>query len=381
MKISKIGLSFIGIFCVISSSSGRDEGRRELMSKQEVTEKYDKNGDGELDYREKMSFLRRLNEDERNPHRRRFKEQINKGVREVQREQQNNKREEDIRARINEAGKKLRRLVESGEISEEQARKRMQELRQRINESIKLHSDRHYEGHEHGDRHHDEHEHRDRKHDEHEHRDRHHESHEHRDRHYDEHEHRDRQHDEHEHRDRHHESHEHRDRHYDDFASEIKRHFTKIEVKLLIEIYSEISKLIHQLELDFINMEVDYETAEKEAEKKEILRLRKRTRLLWDRLKNKRRQTRDKILDICHKNEEHDEMSHEDKKFQEHIEGLIQERRSANARLEELFVALKQLDETDDESADAEREQIEIRIHRLESHLEKLTKELESIDK
>jgi len=128
-------------------------------------------------------------------------------------------------------------------------------------------------------------------------------------------------------------------------------------------------------------MGVDYETAEKELEKKEILRLRKRTRLLWDRLKTKRHQTRDKILDICHKNEEHDEMSHEDEKFKEHIEGLIQERRSANARLEELYVSLKQLDETDDESADAEREQIEIRINRLESHLDKLTKELESIDK
>ena len=95
MKISKIGLSFIGIFCVISSSSGRDEGRRELMSKQEVTEKYDKNGDGELDYREKMSFLRSLNEEERNLYRRKFNEQINKGVREVQREHQNNKREEE----------------------------------------------------------------------------------------------------------------------------------------------------------------------------------------------------------------------------------------------------------------------------------------------
>jgi len=321
MKISKIGLSFIGIFCVISSSSGRDEGRRELMSKQEVTEKYDKNGDGELDYREKMSFLRSLNEEERNLYRRKFNEQINKGVREVQREHQNNKREEDIRARINEAGKKLRRLVESGEITEEQARKRMQELRQRINESIKLHRDRHHDGHEQ------------------------------------------------------------RDRHHDDFASEIKSHFKKIEVKLLIGKYSEISKLIHQLELDLINMGVDYETAEKELEKKEILRLRKRTRLLWDRLKTKRHQTRDKILDICHKNEEHDEMSHEDEKFKEHIEGLIQERRSANARLEELYVSLKQLDETDDESADAEREQIEIRINRLESHLDKLTKELESIDK
>ena len=381
MKISKIGLSFIGIFCVISSSSGRDEGKRELMSKQEVTEKYDKNGDGELDYREKMSFLRSLNEEERNLYRRKFNEQINKGVREVQREHQNNKREEDIRARINEAGKKLRRLVESGEITEEQARKRMQELRQRINESIKLHRDRHHESHEHGDRHHDAHEHGDRHHEGHDHRDRHHEGHEHRDRHHDEHEQRDRHHESHEHGDRHHDGHEHRDRHHDDFASEIKRHFTKIEVKLLIEKYSEISKLIHQLELDLINMEVDYETAEKEVEKKEILRLRKRTRLLWDRLKTKRHQTRDKILDICHKNEEHDEMSHEDKKFKEHIEGLIQERRSANARLEELFVALKQLDETDDESADAEREQIEIRIHRLESLLDKLTKQLESIDK
>ena len=312
------------------------------MSKQEVTEKYDKNGDGELDYREKMSFLRSLNEEERNLYRRKFNEQINKGLREVQREHQNNKREEDIRARINEAGKKLRRLVESGEITEEQARKRMQELRQRINESIKLHRDRHHEGHEHRNRHHDEHE----------------------------------------HRDRHHDGHEHRDRHHDDFASEIKRHFTKIEVKLLIEKYSEISKLIHQLDLDLINMEVDYETAEEEEEKKEISRLLKRKGLLWDRLNAKLHQTRDKILNLGHENEEHEVKSHhEDEKIKEYIEGLIQERRSANARLEELFEALKQLDETDDESADAEREQIEIRIHRLESHLDKLTKELESIDK
>ena len=157
MKISKIGLLFIGIFFIISSSSGRDDGRRELMSKKEVTEKYDKNGDGELDYREKMSFLRSLNEEERNLYRRKFNEQINKGVREVQREHQNNKREEDIRARINETGKKLRWLVESGEITEEQARSECRV--NKINESIKL-QEMNYEGHEHRDRHHDEHEHR-----------------------------------------------------------------------------------------------------------------------------------------------------------------------------------------------------------------------------
>jgi len=156
----------------------------------------------------------------------------------------------------------------------------------------------------------------------------------------------------------------------------------EIEVKLLIEKYSEISKLIHQLDLDLINMEVDYETAEEEEEKKEISRLLKRKSLLWDRLNAKLHQTRDKILNLGHENEKHEVKSHhEDEKFKEYIEGLIQERRSANARLEELFEALKQLDETDDESADAEREQIEIRIHRLESHLDKLTKELESIDK
>ena len=303
----------VGFFSAIAFSSGNDEEKRELMSKKEVTERYDKNGDGELDYREKMTFLREL--------------------------------------------------VESGEITEEQARRRMENMRRRAAESLNgEHRDRHHDGHENEDRNHDGHEHRDRHHDGHENGDRHHDG--------------------HEHRGRHHDGHENEDRHHDDYASEIKKHFMEIEVKLLIEKYSEISKLIHQLDLDLINMEVDYETAEEEEEKKEISRLLKRKSLLWDRLNAKLHQTRDKILNLGHENDEHEVKSHhEDEKFKEYIEGLIQERRSANARLEELFEGLKQLDETDDESADAEREQIEIRIHRLESHLDKLTKELESIDK
>ena len=283
VKIPRTGILLVGFFSAIAFSSGNDEEKRESKSKKEVTERYDKNGDGELDYREKMTFLREL--------------------------------------------------VESGEITEEQARRRMENMRRRAAESLNG-------------------------------------------------EHSERQHDDHEHRDRHHDGHENEDRHHDDYASEIKKHFMEIEVKLLIEKYSEISKLIHQLDLDLINMEVDYETAEEEEEKKEISRLLKRKSLLWDRLNAKLHQTRDKILNLGHENEEHEVKSHhEDEKFKEYIEGLIQERRSANARLEELFEGLKQLDETDDESADAEREQIEIRIHRLESHLDKLTKELESIYK
>ena len=403
----------VGFFSAIAFSSGNDEEKRELMSKKEVTERYDKNGDGELDYREKMTFLRELVESgeiteeqarrRMENMRRRAAESLNSEHGERHHgERDNDKRGEGIRARLDEAGKKLRELVESGEITEEQARRRMENMRRRAAESLNGehrdrhhdghengdrnhdghgHRDRHHDGHENGDRNHDGHEHMDRHHDGHENGDRHHDGHEHRDRHHDGHENEDRHHDGHEHRGRHHDGHENGDRHHDDYASEIKKHFMEIEVKLLIEKYSEISKLIHQLDLDLINMEVDYETAEEEEEKKEISRLLKRKSLLWDRLNTKLHQTRDKILNLGHENDEHEVKSHhEDEKFKEYIEGLIQERRSANARLEELFEGLKQLDETDDESADAEREQIEIRIHRLESHLDKLTKELESID-
>ena len=91
----------VGFFSAIAFSSGNDEEKRELMSKKEVTERYDKNGDGELDYREKMTFLREL--------------------------------------------------VESGEITEEQARRRMENMRRRAAESLNSeHRERH-----HGDREHD----------------------------------------------------------------------------------------------------------------------------------------------------------------------------------------------------------------------------------
>ena len=118
----------VGFFSAIAFSSGNDEEKRELMSKKEVTERYDKNGDGELDYREKMTFLRELVESgeiteeqarrRMENMRRRAAESLNSEHGERHHgERDNDKRGEGIRARLDEAGKKLRELVESGEIT------------------------------------------------------------------------------------------------------------------------------------------------------------------------------------------------------------------------------------------------------------------------
>ena len=83
MKLIKIFMSLaIANVAVISSDaqergrrdreSGERNGDRKLLSKTEVTNKYDQNGDGTLDYREKMSFLRSLNEDQREAYRKAF---------------------------------------------------------------------------------------------------------------------------------------------------------------------------------------------------------------------------------------------------------------------------------------------------------------------
>ena len=50
----------------------RDHRKQVVLSKDEVTKRYDNNGDGTLDYREKMVFIRSLGEDERAAYRKEF---------------------------------------------------------------------------------------------------------------------------------------------------------------------------------------------------------------------------------------------------------------------------------------------------------------------
>ena len=47
VKIPRTGILLVGFFSAIAFSSGNEEEKRESMSKKEVTERYDKNGDGE----------------------------------------------------------------------------------------------------------------------------------------------------------------------------------------------------------------------------------------------------------------------------------------------------------------------------------------------
>ncbi len=69
MKLRKTILLFAGILIgsgmPTSLFAESDSNKREIFSKKELTRKYDKNGDGQLDYREKMSFLRGLNDEEK----------------------------------------------------------------------------------------------------------------------------------------------------------------------------------------------------------------------------------------------------------------------------------------------------------------------------
>ena len=78
MKLSNLTFGFLTLMVAVISSNAQERGRGDrerggnLLSKSEVTKKHDQNGDGTLDYREKMNFLRSLNEDQREEYRRAF---------------------------------------------------------------------------------------------------------------------------------------------------------------------------------------------------------------------------------------------------------------------------------------------------------------------
>ncbi|MDE2641540.1 MAG: hypothetical protein OSB55_02140, partial [Verrucomicrobiota bacterium] len=76
MKLRKTIPLFAGILIgsgmPTSLFAESDSNKRELLSKKELTKKYDSNGDGQLDYREKMSFLRGLNDEEKAAYKKHF---------------------------------------------------------------------------------------------------------------------------------------------------------------------------------------------------------------------------------------------------------------------------------------------------------------------
>ena len=76
MKLRKTIPLFAGILIgsgmLTSLFAESDRNKRELLSKKELTKIYDRNGDGQLDYREKMSFLRGLNDEEKASYKQHF---------------------------------------------------------------------------------------------------------------------------------------------------------------------------------------------------------------------------------------------------------------------------------------------------------------------
>jgi hypothetical protein len=76
MKLRKTIPLFAGILIgsgmLTSLFAESDRNKRELLSKKELTKIYDRNGDGQLDYREKMSFLRGLNDEEKAAYKKHF---------------------------------------------------------------------------------------------------------------------------------------------------------------------------------------------------------------------------------------------------------------------------------------------------------------------
>lgn len=217
-------------------------------------------------------------------------------------------------------------------------------------------------------------------------------------------------------------------------AMETERQLIDIEVDVLLEKFSELTKRMHQLDLERTSLEVEAEFGSNETEHELAIQL-KRVSVLQDRLEEKRHQTRDEIHELRHRlaefhggDEGHEEeeveeeihhlrqeiedlreagkldraeqlqrraeelMEHlaeqehrrrggrgERKELRQHFEHLQAERQEARAHLEELIVALKRV-EGDGEEAKAKRHQLEDRAAEVKAHLNELNKQLEELE-
>ena len=218
-------------------------------------------------------------------------------------------------------------------------------------------------------------------------------------------------------------------------AMETERQLIDIEVEVLLEKFSELTKRVHQLDLERTSLEVEAEFGSNGTERDELAIQLKRVSVLQDRLEEKRHQTRDDIHELRHRlakfhggDEGHEEeeveeeihhlrqeiedlreagkldraeqlqrraeelMEHlaeqehrrrggrgERKELRQHFEHLQAERQEARAHLEELIVALKRV-EGDGEEAKAKRHQLEDRAAEVKAHLNELNKQLEELE-
>ena len=228
------------------------------------------------------------------------------------------------------------------------------------------------------------------------------------------------------------------DHHHEHIAMNTEKKLINIELDVLLEKFAELTKRVHQLDLERISMEAEIDFESNEAEQAEISRHVKRISVLQDRLEEKRHQTRDEIHELCHRlgeDEGHKEekahseaealeekihhlrqeiedlreagkldraeqlqhkagelMEHlakqehrrrggrgEREELRQHFEHLQAERREARAHLEELIVALKRV-EGDGEEAKAKRHRLEDRAAEVKAHLNELNKQLEELE-
>jgi Ca2+-binding EF-hand superfamily protein len=72
MKNCTLTIAMLTAGIAVISGNAEDQTGPKTLSKSEITKKYDQNGDGTLDYREKMTFLRSLDENGREAYRRAF---------------------------------------------------------------------------------------------------------------------------------------------------------------------------------------------------------------------------------------------------------------------------------------------------------------------
>jgi len=230
--------------------------------------------------------------------------------------------------------------------------------------------------------------------------------------------------------------------HHEHIAMNTEKKLINIELDVLLEKFAELTKRVHQLDLERISMEAEIDFESNEAEQAEISRHVKRISLLQDRLEEKQHQTRDEIHELSHRlaevhgeDEGHEEeeahseaealeeeihhlhqeiedlreagkldraeqlqhraeelMEHlaeqehrrrggrgEREELRQHFEHLQAERREARAHLEELIVALKRV-EGDGDEAKAKRHRLEDRAAEVKAHLNELNKQLEELE-